>query len=180
MNNQKTKSTEPAKLLPVVFLSDKDSSTRHKDERSKCLFLLKALRVTQDPKQLAAMMGIKRVAEVYRTLDKLAMRREYHEALVQHGIDFSYIVRQFKDVVENGKNSEKLIALKTLLKSVGMDEYKESSGVADGGWEEILNQKVEKMKSMKAEIVDGTLDYDVEIPQTPPDVRLLSTESGER
>jgi len=47
------------------------------------MLLLKALKVTQDPTELKKMIGVKTVAEVYRTLDKLSLRKEYHKALAE-------------------------------------------------------------------------------------------------
>ena len=50
--------------------------------------LLKAL--TQgitDPKELRKISGLGKVADVYRTLDKMALRKEYHKALISFPSD---------------------------------------------------------------------------------------------
>lgn len=176
--SQPIQAKKPVRLLPVIYLnSDKRQST-HEPERAKCLFLLKALRVTQDPKRLAQMMGVQRVAEVYRTLDKLALRKEYHGALARAGIDFDYIVRGFKDAADNApKYADRVNSLKALLKSVGMDEYKETESGGGGGWEEVLAQKVEELKQLQS---PPTLDQDYEViaPPVPEGVKMLSPSSG--
>lgn len=170
----------PPRLLPVVFMHNDRDKVGHDPDRSKCLFLLKALRVTQDPKRLAQMMGMKRVAEVYRTLDKLAIRREYHDAWVKLGIDFPYILSHFKDVIEHGKGADRVASLKALLKSVGMDEYKESESDNSGGWEEILGKKIEALKDLQGALPEANKDYEVIAPSIPSDVRMLSTGKDDR
>ena len=174
-----TAPAKPVRLLPVIYLNSDKRQTTHEPERAKCLFLLKALRVTQDPKRLAQMMGVKRVAEVYRTLDKLAMRKEYHGALSRAGIDFDYIVRGFKDAADHApKYADRVTALKAILKSVGMDEYKETESGGGGGWEEVLAQKIEETKQLQAGPVALGQDYEVIAPPVPPGVKMLSPSSG--
>jgi len=73
------------KLKPVTFIKGEYNYSRQNDLQQK--LLLKAMQVTSDPNELKKMAGLKTVADVYRTLDKLAMRKEYHEALSRQGID---------------------------------------------------------------------------------------------
>ena len=169
-------SEDSPRLLPIIIGNKTNLYTRYNRDRSKCIFLLKALRVTQDPKQLASLMGVKKVAEVYRTLDKLALRKEYHGALAKLGIDFEYILRGFKDVIDAplAKDADRVSALKALLKSVGMDEYKENVDQASGGWEEVLGQKIEDMKELNERVVIGK-DYEVIVPTMPSSAKMLTT-----
>ena len=98
---------KPKKLKPVVFIDGRRDFFRQNLFQQN--LLLKALKVTTDPKKLRQMAGLKSVAEVYRTLDKLALRKEYHAALVKHGVDFNFIVREYKNIVENTfKRAEEL------------------------------------------------------------------------
>ena len=180
MSIEQNLNSGPTRLLPVVFLHSNKHRTQNSEDRSKCLFLLKALRVTQDPKRLANLIGVKKVAEVYRTLDKLAMRREYHEALSRLGIDFDYILNGFKGVIDSpiAKDADRVTALKAILKSVGMDEYKESEDTSGGGWEEVLAQKIEETKQLQAGPVAINEDYEVIVPAMPPGAKMLSPSSG--
>lgn len=164
------------RLLPVVyFRASKDATAKHEEDRSKCIFLLRALRITQDPKRLAQMMGFRNVVEVFRTLDKMAMRKEYHSALIHYGIDFPYIVKNYKDIVDNGKDRDRLGALNALLKSVGMDEYKASEVQAEGGWEDILGRKIEALRGQPAAVFSSGEDYEVVVPAMPASAKMLST-----
>lgn len=182
MNDEKLKEnpvSAPVRLLPVVFRNQDKGRPKNSPDHAKCLFLLKALRVTQDPKRLAHMMGVKRVAEVYRTLDKLAIRREYHDAWVKLGINFPYILSNFKDIIDHGKGADRVNSLKALLKSVGMDEYKESESDNSGGWEDILGKKIEALKELQEASPELGKDYDVIAPSIPENARMLSSGKGD-
>ena len=145
------------------------------------MFLLKALQVTQDPKKLREMIGVKTVAEVYRTLDKLAMRKEYHGALARLGISFDYIAGGIKGIADTGqKDADRLNALKTLLKSVGMENYDEVSGGNSGTWEEELLKSVESEKML----IGGTdklviPKYEVDVPKIPESAKVKQDEDAE-
>lgn len=174
--NSAESQANPVRLLPVIFSEGNKRREGSRPDHVKCIFLLKALRVTQDPKRLAQMLGVKRVAEVYRTLDKLAMRKEYHSALTRLGIDFDYIVRGFKDAADNApKYSDRLVSLKALLTSVGMDTYKESEDTSGGGWEEILSRKIEETKLLEDAATLINTDYEVIRPVMPANAKTLSS-----
>src|SRR3990167_402298 len=116
MNNERIR------LKPVVYTTN--TFRRGAQNTAQQIFLMKALQVTQDPIKLKQMMGFRTVAEVYRTLDKISMRKEYHEALARHGVSFDFIVKGIKTIAETGfKDSDKLNAHKVLLKSVGLEKY---------------------------------------------------------
>lgn len=116
------KPIEQKKLKPVVYTNN--YFRRGYQNTTQQMLLLSALQITQDPNKLKEMIHVKTVAEVYRTLDKLAMRKEYHEALNRLGISFDYIASGIKNIADNGfKDSDKLSAFKVLLKSVGMEKY---------------------------------------------------------
>ena len=137
------------------------------------MLLLKALKITQDPKQLKEMIGVRTVAEVYRTLDKLAMRKEYHEALSREGISFDYIIQGIKQEAESGdKSSDRLKAFQILLKSLGMEKY-EDTQIAGGSWEDEL-LRIDAAKNEDNAVVDiAPADYDVITPVLPESVRII-------
>lgn len=176
---------ETRKLKPVTYNGGSKNS-RNKPATFQQMLLLKALTVTQDPQKLRQMIGVRKVADVYRTLDKMAMRKEYHEALAANGISFDYLVGKLKSEIDEGhKASDRINAVKVLMKSVGMDKYEESA-IAGGGWEDELlkinegkmgSMEVKKIgdgKSVEAEIlgVDENGDYEVVVPQAPEHVQV--------
>lgn len=154
-------------LKPVVYTTN--TFKRGAPDRTQQLFLLKAMQVTQDPKQLKQMLGLRSVAEVYRTLDKISMRKEYHEALGRQGISFDFIVEGIKKVASDGfKDSDKLKAFQTLLKSVGLDRYEKEAGVGAGTWEDALLKSIENEKE-NPKLIEGKVipEYEVDIPDIP-------------
>lgn len=166
------------KLRPIVY-----STPRYKrgyQNTTEQMFLLKALQVTQDPKKLKEMMGVRTVAEVYRTLDKLAMRKEYHSTLARLGISFDYIAGGIKNLADaSEKDDIKLKAFQTLLKSVGMDTYKEASIESAGTWEEVLMKKIEEDKMLPAGQQSVLPTYEVTQPVVPESVKIAQDEERE-
>jgi hypothetical protein len=151
-------------------------------DETRQLFLLKALKITQDPNKLKQMLGLKTVADVYRTLDKLAMRKEYHEALAREGISFDFIVGGIKNIaVDGGKDGDKLKAYEILLKSVGMEKYESGGEGAQGSWEEALLKVVEEKKGASPLLEEGHqgLEYDVVHPEVPESVKKRKEEEEE-
>ena len=140
------------------------------------------MQVTLDPQKLKEMTVIKTVAEVYRTLDKLAIRKEYHEALVRKGVDLDYIVEGIKGLCETAPQpTVRLAGYKTLLKSIGLEEYKEDKVETGKGWEEMVREMAQKEASGE-EVFDGEIeDYEViepEIPEDEKQKRLIEREAG--
>ena len=165
------------RLKPIVYSTD--TFTSGSQNTTQQMLLLKALQVTQDPKKLREMIGVKTVAEVYRTLDKIAMRKEYHEALARNGISFDYIVGGLKNIAETGfKDSDKLKAYQTLLKSVGMDTYKEAAGTS-GTWEEELLKRIDDAKASQVAELAAPAKYEVKQPVVPDAVKKAQEEERE-
>lgn len=167
------------RLRPVVYTTN--TFKRGAQNTTQQMFLLEALKVTRDPNKLKEMIGVKTVAEVYRTLDKLSMRKEYHEALARSGISFDYIVKGLKSIADYGfKDADKLKALQTLLKSVGMEKYDDLGPSSTGTWEEALLQKIEEGKvNPDAPKLEGPKPYAVTEPQIPESVRLAQEAEDE-
>lgn len=153
------------KLKPVIFI--KGQYGYNAQNTAQQIMLLKALRVTQDPKKLKEIIGVRSLAEVYRTLDKIVIRKEYHAALAKLGISFDYIVENLKKEVDTGeKASDRLKAISILLKSIGLDKYEETS-IGGGGWEEAL---LKLSEGNSKNTIEG--EYEVIQPTVPNEVRI--------
>lgn len=150
---------------PVVFI--KGQYAYNAQNTAKQIMLLRALRITQDPKKLKEMIGVQKVAEVYRELDKIANRKEYSRALARHGITFDYIVQNIKKEVDTAeKSSERLMAINILLKSMGLDKYEETDN-SGGGWEEALLKLTDGKQEERSKE-----EYEVTPPVVPESVRI--------
>ncbi len=81
------------KLKPVIFIEGDNSFYR--ENRFAQNLLLKALSSgVTDPQELRKVAGLKSVADVYRTLDKMAIRKEYHAALAEQGMTLEFITKE--------------------------------------------------------------------------------------
>lgn len=161
------------KLKPVTFISGRYGYYKH--DTMKELLLLKALRVTNDPRKLQKMIGAKTVADVSRTFDKLAMRKEYYSALKDLNMDFKWIATGLKQEADSAeKSADRIKAYQIILKSLGMDVY-EDTVVNEGNWEDLL------MKASAAEIQDEIEDADYEVitPEIPESARKIRIENEE-
>jgi len=163
------------KLKPVSFHKTSFNGNRwYSDNKFQQNILLKALEVTTDPVKLKQMAGLKSVAEVYRTLDKLSIRKEYHAALAKSGLTFDYILSGIKGVCDEGSDKNKLHGYQMLLKSLGLDKYEDTE---DGGksWEEILlaaqdkdaEDSVKKISDGEEVKVVEVEEYEVVVPEIP-------------
>jgi hypothetical protein len=155
-------------LKPVVFVQGKYAYNAQNTTQQ--IMLLNALKITQDPKKLKELIGVRTVAEVYRTLDKIAMRKEYHAALAKNGVTFDYVVGNVKKVIDTAdKDSDKLSGLNMILKSIGLDRYEESA-ISGGGWEDALikiNKEAEEKEIPQIEVKE----YEVVEPPMPEEIR---------
>lgn len=159
------------KLKPIIYTTNRYA--RGAEQRTQQIILLKALQVTQDPNKLREMTGIATVAGVYRTLDKMAMRKEFHDALLRAGISFDYVVDGIKGIADNAeKDDTRLKALQTILKSLGMDKYDVTEADGGGTWEEELLKLNEKRNATKA-LPAPSADYDVKTPVIPDEVKKM-------
>jgi len=162
------------KLKSVVFVQGR-YAFNHQNTTQQ-IMLLKALQITQDPKKLRDLIGVKTVADVYRTLDKIAMRKEYHGALAKSGITFDYVVENVKKVIDRAaKDSDKLAGLNMILKSIGLDRYEETA-IGIGGWEEAL-LKLNAINEEKKE-PPVAVEYEVIEPETPADIKAAKEKAN--
>ena len=163
------------KLKPVVFVKGKYGYTDQNTTQQ--IMLLKALKITQDPNKLRQIIGVKTVADVYRTLDKIAMRKEYHSALAKLGITFEYVVENIKGVIDNAnKDSDKLAGINMLLKSIGLDKYEETA-IGGGSWEDAL-LKIKNDEKEEGESILESVEYEVVEPKMPEHIRLAKEKAN--
>lgn len=161
------------KLKPVTFEKGQYINYyRQNDLQQKKL--LKAIVVSDDPKQWRRMIGVKTMAEVYRTLDKLAIRKEYHEALSRQGIDFDIIIAGIKDISMNAeKDDTRLKGYQTLLKSLGVDRYEDvKEGSKD--WEKLILEAADENRALpEGDRKVINTEYEVVQPEIPEDIKEI-------
>lgn len=156
------------KLKPVVFVQGDRNFYRENKYGQNLLIKAMSEGIT-DVNELKKAAGLKTVAEVYRTLDKISIRKEYHEMLVKNGLDLDTITRGIQAITENvaEKTSDRLKGYNMILKSLGLDKYEKDE---DGGknWEELIMEASEKKeKNEETKLLDEGADYEVITPQTP-------------
>ncbi len=144
------------KLKPVVY-----SESNHSKEK------------------LRKIIETKNVAQLYQTLDKIAMRKGYHEALARNGISFDFLVGGISKIATDGeKDGDRLKAYQTLLKSVGMDKYDSVEG-SSGTWEEVLLSKIEEEKVSNTGNLNQLPEYEVIAPELPESAKRQQEEEKE-
>jgi len=164
---------ENNKLKPVVFVDS--VFPYYKQNTYQQTLLLKAMTVTDDPKELRRMAGVKAVADVYRTLDKLSLRKAYHEALAENEVSLSNVVAGIKQLAENSqKDAIRLKAYQTILRSLGLERYED---LEDQGknWEEVLI-RVQSDREKKQIAEPKKIEYEVSVPKMPESVRIKKEE----
>lgn len=166
-----------SKLKPVTFISGKYKY--YNQNNAQQIILLNALKITNDPKKLKELIGVKTVAEVYRTLDKMAMRKEYHNALARKGISFDYMVEGLKKEIDDteNKSGDRIKAIQTLLRSIGMDKY-EQDGIIGGNWEDALLKSAEEKKREEPTTLSQG-DYQVTFPKIPDNLKKIKEKEKE-
>lgn len=128
--------------------------------------LLRGMLMTGDMDAARKYAGIHSAAEIIRTMDRISLRKDYHEALESEGVDMRWIVRGIKDKAENAElDSVRLAALRMFLTSLGLNNY----SVAEEGtknWEETLLELAERYQSTKMPALEVT-SYEVLTPPVP-------------
>jgi len=127
------------------------------------------MQVTENPKELRKAIGVKAVADVVRTLDKLTIRKEYHEALADNDVSLNFIVGGIKGIAQtSSKDATRLKAYQTLLRSIGLERYEDIEDKGKG-WEELLVETQQKLlRGEEVEQVEvNTDDYEVIAPPVP-------------
>ena len=162
------------KLKPISYQKNSKSKGDNAFQQN---MLLKALTKTDDLEELKKVAKFKSQTEVMRTLDKLSIRKSFHDALADNGLSMGVVVNRLKDLMHSSSDKTALGAVNALLKSLGLDKYDVSD---DGGksWEEILLAVYDKEREVKKE---GSIDteaeeYEVKVPEIPESVKKRKEE----
>lgn len=174
------------KLKPVVVMRGW-SGKKGYDKFTQNILLNAISKGVTDPKSLKNLAGLRSVTQVYKTLDKMSIRKEYHEALYNAGVDMPFIVDGLKKLCSNAKSdSVRLRGFEIFLKSLGVDDY-DKSETGGTAWEDTLLKTIEKNneESRLQRLVSGNSSmltpeilnkqsteiknklYEVNVPKTP-------------
>jgi hypothetical protein len=166
------KEIERNKVKPVTFISGKYNYF-HKHDSFKELKLLQAMRMTSDPKVLMQMTGIKKLADLSRTWDKISSRKEYNKALQELGMDFNWIAKGLKtEAISGEKSADRIKALQIILKSVGLDKY-EDVPADNGSWEDMILKASESRDNPIQLGSSETTEYEVIQPVIPESAKTM-------
>lgn len=165
---------------PVVFIQG-DRKFYRENKYAQNIILKALSEGVTDVNDLKKMAGMRTAAEVFRTLDKLAIRKEYHAALANNGITLDYIAGGIKQVADTSmKESVRLKAYQTLLRSLGLEKY-DNEEETGKNWEETIIAAFEKGDKLVGD--DKTTlaleeDYEVEVPAIPESVAKKRAEEN--
>ena len=114
----------------------------------------------------------------------MAMRKDYHRALVDRNLTFDAIAGVIgQEMYEAPKSADRLNAAKTLLKSLGMDKYDTETTGGGGNWEDILIEASERKNALDGQVVIDERadieDYEVDAPFIPESVKTIREEERE-
>lgn len=159
-------------VKPVTFISGR-YNYYHGRDTLKELMLLKAMRVTSDPKILMQMTGMKKLADLSRTWDKISNRKEYNSALRTLGMDFNWIAKGLKIEAETAdKSGDRIKAYQIILKSLGMEKY-EDVPTDNGSWEDMVLKASETKDPALLAPPSEEEEYEVVRPETPEAMREM-------
>lgn len=121
-----------------------------------------------DPKELRKIAGLNTVTAVYRTLDKMSLRREYHDALIRSGVDFDYLVKGVKRICDKSDSDKvRLKGLEILMRSLGVDKYDKVEDTSKSWEETILKLSQDEGHKQLPSPDGGPAEYEVDTPDTP-------------
>ena len=163
------------KLKPIIFIQG-DKEFYRENNFAQNIILKGLSDGVTNINELRKMAGLRCAADVFRTLDKLTIRKEYHEALGANGIDLNYITRGIKNIAEKAdKDAVKLKAFQMLLRSLGLERY-EADDETGKNWEETIisafddgDGKIKEEDAPKLEEIEA--DYAVVVPKIPESVK---------
>ena len=179
--NRNRSKPKPLNVKPVTFITGQYGDY-YGHNNFKELMLLKALRVTSDPKVLMQMTGIKRFTELTRTFDKISNRKEYNSALQELGMDFKWVAKGLKTEAETGdKSADRIKAFQIILKSLGLDKYEEVQGDSSD-WESLILKASESTikNDSPALSAPAPRQYDVNVPEIPESMKKMREKEDKR
>ena len=179
--------TSVPNIIPVSQEPKFKGSSKSTEKRNKAYekqrIMYNALQDTSNPLKLKEIIGAKTVADVYRTLDKLTIRREFHDALTRAGITFEFLIEGIKrEAIGGDKSMDRLKAYEMLLKTLGLDRYDDVSTGSTSSWEERLLKAIDEHEGILDQDISREVekvDYSVTIPQIPSSVQEKKKVSDE-
>lgn len=173
------------KLKPIVFRTKDETGTVNRANIFQQNILLKALAHTSDLEELRKLANFHSKNEVLRTLDKLAIRRDFHHALANNGLTPDFLVQRLFSLASSPSDKVALGAVQTTLKSIGLDKY-ETTEAEGKDWEGLLlkiNEKEQAAKSLDApkdKVIEGVVEeYEVVIPEVPESAKKKRDEDND-
>lgn len=164
---------------PLIIFDNSSTDPRgqsYKNNERQQNLLLKGVMLTGNLIDAGKYAGIKRTVDLYRTWDRLSMRKDYHLALMEQEIDLNWLVGKLKNQAENAdKDSVRLEALKIILRSLGLDKYEKEEETSKG-WEQALANYVEKQDALPSPAKKTV--YDVKTPQIPESAKKIREEDN--
>jgi len=154
-------------MKPIVFA--KSNKKKYQSTKLQENMLLRAFSETDDITTLKNVAKFHTEADVMRAMDKISIRKEYHDALVRNGLTIDQIVRHINTIVLTSTSDKvKTTLLGMLLKSIGLDKYDDSES-SGKNWEQLLLDVVEKQADtpLLETSEKGKNRYEVVTPPVP-------------
>lgn len=170
------KSTIKTTSRPVVFVSGEYGKMQEGTTRQ--LQFLKAMNIAQDPKRFKQIIRARAAVDVFRTLDKIALRKEWMAALERNNLDLDSILQVLKKEMNDpdARGSDRIKAAQIILKSLGLEKYEDAS-IGGGTWEdEIVKIADQGLKTLSPGAVP---EYEVTQPVIPESVKKQRKEQNE-
>ena len=170
------KKTTQSTIRPTVFVSGEYG--RAKESATRQLQFLKAMNIAQDPKRFKQIIRARAAVDVFRTLDKIALRKEWMAALERNELDLDSVLQVLKNEMTDpdAKGSDRIRAAQIIIKSLGLDKYEDSS-ISGGTWEdEIVKIADQGLKTISPGIVP---EYEVTQPVIPESVKKQRKEQND-
>ena len=168
---------ETQKLKPVIFV--KGSYINYYGSNTLVQgMLLKAMLESNDPQEWRKKAGLKTIGDLERELDKMARHKKYCKILEEKGVTLPWVVDGLKDLALTSDPSTRLRTYQTILRSLGLDSFKNESEVKSLGWEDEMVRLMEN-SGQPLKVVDTIEKYEVNYPQIPEgEQELLEQEAA--
>jgi hypothetical protein len=159
----------------VVVQGNRENSRKERSYESAADLVLRGIQQgVTDPEDLKKMASIRSSAELFVTMDKLAMRKEYHAALAKHGLSIDALVAGIAEHAFDMRDRKMAFeAKKFILKTLSLDRFaNESTGAK--GWQDLVLEKAMQAKDEMKALPPPDGLYEVEEPEVPSDMREMA------
>lgn len=156
-----------------VFMQNSNTPARARSRTAAAELVMKGLSEgITDPEELKRLSGIKRSADLMVTMDRLSLRREFHEAMYRAGLTPDKLMTTLSDHVDSTDAKVSIKAVEVTLKMLSMFRPESSSGDVKS-WEEIVLEKATAIQEGDMKQISQPV-YDVKIPEVPPDMAEMA------